>query len=254
MKNNETLSCWGNLWLKDKYYASHDISMETDGISQLFLRALNGVKENSSMLEVGSGPGTRSIPIAKEKQIQLSLIDILPSAHSLAQKRADRYGVLAKCIVADGLNLPVADDSYDVVVSIGLNEHFYNEERSKIFQEMWRVTKKGGKTVVIVPNLLGIIGIEQAVKEINGTWTFGPAKLFDKKELRGKMELNDFEKIELFGVSVFSSPVRLLPKNLQRAVFSSELWGKITSIPGNLNTSFILNQWFGEEIMAVGYK
>lgn len=254
MKNKETLSCWDKMWTKDNYYASHDISTETDGISQLLFRALKGIKENSSMLEVGSGPATRSIPITKEKQMQLSLIDILVSAHSLAQNRADRYGVLTKCIVGDGLNLPVADESYDVVISIGLNEHFYDEERSKIFQEMWRVTKKGGRTVVIVPNLLGIVGVEQAVKEINGTWTFGPAKLFDKKELRGKMELNDFEKIKLFGVSVFSSPVRLLPVNLQRVLFSSELWNKITSIPGNLNTSFILNQWFGEEIMAVGYK
>ena len=161
---------WDKLWKKDDYYAYHDIPLDTDGISHLLLSALSDVPPKQSLLEVGAGPATRTIPIAKEKNLDLTLVDLLESAKNLALKRSDRYGVKCDYLIGNALDLPIPDETYDNVCSIGLNEHFFGEKRYKCFSEMSRITKPGGKTIVIVPNKFGSIRIEQIIKELSGNW------------------------------------------------------------------------------------
>ncbi|MBU2562109.1 MAG: class I SAM-dependent methyltransferase [Nanoarchaeota archaeon] len=255
MNTDEILSYWEGLWTKDDYYVYHDISLNTDGISQLLLTALKFIDEGSTLLEIGSGPGTRSIPIAKDKGLQLTLVDKLESAHNIARKRAERYGVQCGYVVGDAIALPLENESYDVVLSIGLNEHFFGTNRYNVFSEMHRVTKKGGRTVVIVPNKYGTIRLEQVIKEANGTWMFGPTDLFNHKELKAAVESFKFSHIEMYGVSAITSFVRLLPQKMQRAIFKNEkLWTTLVNLPGNFGVKSNTNKYFGEEIMAVGYK
>jgi len=247
---------WNILWEKDDYYADYDIPVETDGISQLLTEVLSEEDNvGKKILEVGSGPGTRSIPLAKEYDLELSLADKLQSAHRIAEKRSKRYDIKCEHVVADAEYLPIDENSFDYVVSIGLNEHFFGECRDRVFSEMHRVTKKGGKTIVIVPNKFGATMLEKYIKELNGTWTFGPTGLLSKADLQSQMESNEFSYVDMYGVSAITQPVRLLPVNLQRAIFQNkELWTKLVNLPGNLNSSSIINKYFGEEIMAVGYK
>ena len=120
---------------------------------------------------------------------------------------------------------------------------------------MYRVTKSGGKTIVIAPNKFGSIRLEQAIKEFMGTWTFGPTDLFSNTELKEVMESTGFLNVEIYGVSTYSQFVRLLPRNVQRSIFKTEkLWSLLTNLPGNFNLSSPMNRYFGEEIMAIGYK
>jgi SAM-dependent methyltransferase len=255
MKEKNILPYWDKLWKKDDYYAYHDIPTDTDGIYHLLKRAIPpSENEKESLLEAGSGPGTRSIPFTKENNLKLSLLDPLESAHKLAKKRAKRYGIECEYITGSVLDIPQNDSSYDYVLSIGLNEHFLGKNRSKCFSEMYRVTKKGGKGIVIVPNLYGTIAIEKFIKERNNTWTFGTTRLFHIFELKKKMRESGFKNVKMYGVSYFSSFVRLLPVNTQRRIFRSEMWKVITRFPGNLSPRFLLNRYFGEEIMAIGIK
>jgi SAM-dependent methyltransferase len=53
-------------------------------------------------------------------------------------------------ICADGLDLPFADASFDVVLLIAVLEHVSQPER--IVDEMWRVLKPGGKGAILTPN------------------------------------------------------------------------------------------------------
>src|SRR3989344_4200326 len=108
MQDKYQLSHWDKLWTSDDYYAYHTI------------------------LEIGAGPGTRSIPIAKERNLRLSLVDLLESAHYLARKRSKRYGIECEYITGDALDIPVDDKTYDYTCSIGLNEHFFGEERKNM--------------------------------------------------------------------------------------------------------------------------
>jgi ubiquinone/menaquinone biosynthesis C-methylase UbiE len=255
MDEKEILSYWDNLWKKDDYYAFWDIPIETDGVYSLLSKATYDSKPNQTILEIGSGPGTRSIPLAKEKNLQLTLLDKLLSAHNLAKKRSERYGMVSNYILGDARDLPLESESFDYVVSIGLNEHFFAEDRTKVFSEMERVTKKGGCTVVIVPNKWGAIELEQIIKERNKTWKYGPTELFNYNELKEFMGSLEFLNVELYGVSFFTSFTRLLPQKIQRRMFNNKfLWKSLTKIPGNFNVNSKLNKYFGEEIMAVGYK
>lgn len=52
---------------------------------------------------------------------------------------------------ADAFRLPFADRSFDAVYSIGLIEHF--DDPSGIISETWRVTRPGGPSIWLVPNL-----------------------------------------------------------------------------------------------------
>lgn len=226
----------------------------TDGIYYLLKGAIKQPSPEETLLEVGSGPATRTIPFAKSTNLQLSLLDPLESAHELAQKRAARYGIPCTNIVGSVLNIPIKDNVYDYVVSIGLNEHFLNGDRKKCFTEMYRVTKQDGICVVIVPNLWGSINIEKFFKERNNTWKFGITKLFNVFELKKIMKECGFKKVSVYGVSYFSGIVRVLPVDVQRKIFKSRVWKIITRFPFNLNIDFFLNKLFGEEIMAVGEK
>ena len=51
---------------------------------------------------------------------------------------------------ADAENLPVSDRSYDYEISTNAEEHFMQPKT--VFDEMWRVSKKGGCILLIFPN------------------------------------------------------------------------------------------------------
>ena len=53
-------------------------------------------------------------------------------------------------VCADGMELPFADASFDVVLLIALLEHVSQPER--IVDETWRVLKPGGEVAILVPN------------------------------------------------------------------------------------------------------
>jgi hypothetical protein len=62
---------------KNDYYAYYDIPSQTDGIYYLLKGAIKKYSSKSTLLEVGSGPATRTIPFAKETGIKLHLLDPL---------------------------------------------------------------------------------------------------------------------------------------------------------------------------------
>lgn len=259
--SHEIRPYWDRLWKndlsKENYYAKYDIDSTTDGISHLLYYALRGCHKGQTMIEIGSGPGTRSIPIAKDLGLQLTLVDVLISAHELAIQRAKRYDQNITAVQSDALNLSIQDGVYDSVVSIGLNEHFFNEDRQRIFNEQHRITKPGGKTIVIVPNKLNLpFNLEFITKKSFGNWTFGPNDFFSPNELLERMKHSNYREIKLFGVSYLTSPIRILPRLLQRSIYSEhkKLWYVWTHSLGNLNIKNPVNRMFGEEIMAIGYK
>jgi len=53
-------------------------------------------------------------------------------------------------ICADGMDLPFADASFDVVLLIAVLEHVSQPER--IVDEAWRVLKPGGEAAILTPN------------------------------------------------------------------------------------------------------
>lgn len=108
-----------------------------------------GHKNSGACLEVGCGRGTISSYFASAGY-DCTLLDYSAEALDLARAIFKNAGLRAKFVRGDANKLLFKDGSFDVVVSIGLLEHFENVERP--LREQWRVLKPGGTCLAyIVP-------------------------------------------------------------------------------------------------------
>lgn len=111
-------------------------------------------QKSSSMLEVGCGTGYVSLYFAK-RGYKATCVDINKSILKVAQSNFKKEKIKGKFVVASAENLPFKDNTFDVVSSFGLMEHF--EDPTLAFSEMVRVLKKGGILFAdIVPNRFSV--------------------------------------------------------------------------------------------------
>lgn len=94
-----------------------------------------------SVLECGSGSGEVSAFLA-EQGYQVTLLDDAPAALDVARTRFDRVDLSAEFVVGNVYALPFEDNSFDILTSFGLLEHF--EDVEKVIAEMVRVLRPGG--------------------------------------------------------------------------------------------------------------
>lgn len=106
-----------------------------------FQKLLDGREGNRRCLEVGCGRGSLSAYFA-DAGWDCTLLDISPSAIKRAQEAFHEEGLSAQFDIGDCLNLPYLDNSFDLVFSIGLLEHF--QEIDKVIGEQVRILAPGG--------------------------------------------------------------------------------------------------------------
>lgn len=102
------------------------------------------IKEGRKILDIacGSGVNRNDLP----EKIFYCGIDLSFIGLSIAKlSNAD-----SNFVKADAGNLPITNSSFDYVISTNAVEHFL--EPRLIFDEMWRVCKKGGYILLIFPN------------------------------------------------------------------------------------------------------
>ena len=98
-------------------------------------------------LEVGCGRGSLSCYFAAAGY-DCTLLDNAPSAIEQARRNFAALQFKGQFDVGDALKMPYADNSFDVIFSIGLLEHF--SEIDAPLREQVRVLKKGGTLFVYV--------------------------------------------------------------------------------------------------------
>jgi ubiquinone/menaquinone biosynthesis C-methylase UbiE len=84
-------------------------------------------------------------------------IDIAPAQLAYARTR---YG--KSCfhfICCDGVSLPFADETFDIVTSIELIEHLSSKHATQTIKEAYRVLKPNGKLILTTPNYRSAIPI-----------------------------------------------------------------------------------------------
>ena len=141
---------FGNNWAdRQETYYLHWTRGEPKNQIQLAFRQLwllfNHIMENDfqgrRVLEVGCGRGSMSAYFA-DAGYDSTLLDISPHVVETAYEVFARHGLKARFSVGDALSLPYDDNSFDIVFSIGLLEHF--EDIEAVIREQARVLATGG--------------------------------------------------------------------------------------------------------------
>lgn len=112
------------------------------------------VQQAEHILDVGCGIGGSSLYLAQKFNAAITGITLSPVQAARATERAQEAGIAAKPLitpsaefqVADALNLPFADHSFDLVWSLESGEHM--PDKVQFLQECYRVLKPGGRLLV----------------------------------------------------------------------------------------------------------
>ena len=153
---------------------------------------LSGVK----ILEVGCGKGNEIVQLAKKGGACLGL-DFSESAMVLMQKRLLKEQLGMPLVRGDAANLPFKADTFDLVFSQGVLEHFTRPE--EILQEQRRVMPKGALLVTEVPNKWTLYTIYKKILMALKRWLPGWETQYSPGELRSLLEKNGFEFIDCVG-------------------------------------------------------
>lgn len=262
--NTGTAHVWNDLW------ESRDprlIPIENDGTSQLAIFGIERYKKAQplfnpqTMIEVGCGPASRSIQLAKKYGLSLSLLDnsiasLLLQARPLAIK--SEYQNKTRFIQGDMLRYPFPDDSFDISFAYGPHDHFFGTQRQRAFDEMQRITAKSGIGIVIVPSQLNPFWTLEMIQKVwQDTWDFGPTKFFTPFELVSRMKVAGYKNVELFGASFFTSWLRLLPREKQVKRYDHPTSNKTLNqwlLAKNIDFKSFLNRYCGGDMMVIGTK
>ncbi len=97
-----------------------------------------------SVLDLGCGLGRHAIYFA-ENGFDVTAVDLSEDAVELVKEKAKEEGVHITCEVADMINLPFADNTFDRVFSYHVISHQDTKGVQKVIDEISRVLKPGGK-------------------------------------------------------------------------------------------------------------
>lgn len=105
------------------------------------------IPTGAAVLDVGTGPGVLLVELASRRpDVRLTGVDLSPDMIAAAGRNLREYGERATARVADAMDLPFPDDSFDVIVSSLSLHHWDHPEQAA--GELARVLRPGGRLVV----------------------------------------------------------------------------------------------------------
>ena len=183
------------------------------------------------LLDIGCNWGRWSIAAARKGYKPVG-IDLSLKAVLAAKRVSKQLGVEATFAVGDARFLPFAENSFDVVFSYGVFQHFSKENTRVSLDEISRVLRPGHKTYLQMPNRYGV---RQYYQHWRRGFTEGEGfeiRYWTPKELKETFE-EKFGETKMsadcyFGLGIQKSDVDLMPLKYKAVVHSSEILRKTT--------------------------
>jgi SAM-dependent methyltransferase len=99
-------------------------------------------------LDVGSGGGHLGLSLAKITNLRVVLLDVLPEALAIAEKRITEWGLSSRAttLLGDVHQIPAGDNAFDLAISRG--SLWFWKDQKKALEEIYRVLKPGGAAYI----------------------------------------------------------------------------------------------------------
>jgi 2-polyprenyl-3-methyl-5-hydroxy-6-metoxy-1,4-benzoquinol methylase len=243
---------WSEIWK-----SVEDVSLQGETYRWSFYKRLLGDYDFSGkrVLEIGCGTGLNSILMAKAGA-HVTFLDNSQEALDIVKRNLKKLGLKGTLMCQNAFHHGF-DGEFDLVHSEGVIEHFKGEYRQAIVDAHASALKKGGKAVILVPNLkCPPYRIGKFIAEKTGTWIYGNEYPYSKKELSTRMRWSgmDIERMQgaeaAFSLGWLLSPFwQKSPTLLKMTVGASANRG----LSGINYGSFFFNRW-GVILGACGTK
>jgi SAM-dependent methyltransferase len=191
--------------------------------------------EGRSFLEVGCNWGRWCVAAARQGYRPLG---VDPSLKGIAAARrvARQLGVEAEYVVADARHLPFEDKSFDAVFSYSVFQHFSKADTLASLDELGRVLRPGGESLVQMANVWGARSLWNQARErrfreprrLFDVRYWGPRELAEELERRvgpTRLEVDGF-----FTLNPQPADLELLPARNRAVVRTSEALRRASAV------------------------
>lgn len=186
-KRTSTRAHWEEFWIQKK-----NVAQVYDNAERIVARLKNsaGNLAGKKVLEVGAGTGRDSFLLA-EAGAEVTVLDYADNSLTIMRGIASGSQIPVLLVKGDAFNLPIPDNTFDIVFHQGLLEHFENPQ--PIIDENFRVLKPNGLLLADVPQKYHIYTVIKHILIVLNKWFAGWETEFTIGQLARLLEKAGFQ-------------------------------------------------------------
>jgi SAM-dependent methyltransferase len=191
--------------------------------------------DGRTFLEVGSNWGRWCVAAARRGYAPTGIDPSLKGVQA-ARRVAEQLGVDAEYVVGDARRLPFPDASFDVVFSYSVFQHFSKQDALAAFDEIGRVLKPGGESLIQMANLYGAKSLWNQARErrFREPRTLFDVRYWGPRELRDELERRvgpTWLSVDgFFTLNPQPTDLALLPARYRAVVHTSEALRRVSDV------------------------
>jgi SAM-dependent methyltransferase len=173
-----------------------------DFYSSLVATVEKYVTNGDRFLEVGVGSGYLLSHLSRSRCCRCYGIDVLDDALAAAQRTLRHWEGSASLLMASGFSMPFRNETFDVVASFGVVEHYGKQQSRALLREHARVCRRGGIVLVSAPNALDLAHVLRRMT-LGRTYAFWPERSYSPWGLSGELRRVGLRPFALDGYGPF---------------------------------------------------